>query len=172
MSPAVSHAIPRVLSGRQPWWWAILNAGKKVENRVWSTKYRGPILLHAAIGCTRHEYEDAVSWMVSRGLARSPLFTLGAMESIALQVANVDPDSLPLVPSLREMQRGGIVGRARIVDVLPPATDGRPRAAWHMHDQFGFVLADVEPVPFVPCRGMLGLFNPAPEVLAQLGAPT
>ena len=36
------------LSLRQPWAWAILHAGKRIENRTWATKYRGRIRLHAA----------------------------------------------------------------------------------------------------------------------------
>jgi hypothetical protein len=36
------------LSLRQPWLWAILHAGKRIENRTWATKYRGRIRLHAA----------------------------------------------------------------------------------------------------------------------------
>lgn len=31
----------------QPWAWAILHAGKTVENRTWKTNYRGPLLIHA-----------------------------------------------------------------------------------------------------------------------------
>ena len=136
----------KALSGRQPWWWAILHAGKRIENRVWNTSYRGPILLHAAKGCTRDEFCGSVEWMKDAGVIES--------------VWNV--------PTLARMQRGGIVGRARIVDVIPPAAsdtgpcncarhcevDGR----WHMHDQYGFVLADVEPLPFFACAGSLGLF--------------
>lgn len=38
----------KALSIRQPWAWAILHAGKDVENRVWSTRYRGLVALHAA----------------------------------------------------------------------------------------------------------------------------
>lgn len=77
-------------------------------------------------------------------------------------------------PALKAMQRGGIVGRARIVDVLPPHRpealypDGVDRR-WHMRDQFGFVLADVEPLPFVPCKGMLGLFD-VPEDVVNIDA--
>jgi hypothetical protein len=36
------------LSLRQPWLWAILFAGKTVENRIWRTEYRGRIRLHAS----------------------------------------------------------------------------------------------------------------------------
>jgi hypothetical protein len=144
----------KALSGRQPWWWAILHAGKRIENRVWSTKYRGPILLHAAKGCTHGEYADAAHWMLDAGVVEH-------------------------VPILSDVQRGGIVGRATIVDVLPPRNfatgalwpdDVEQHWArigvdmrWRMGDQYGWVLADVEPLPFVPCKGALGLFElPAP----------
>lgn len=43
------------ISIRQPWAWAILHGGKDVENRVWPTKYRGSILIHAA---KRYEPDD------------------------------------------------------------------------------------------------------------------
>ncbi len=38
----------RALSIRQPWAWAILHAGKDVENRGWRTSYRGRLVIHAA----------------------------------------------------------------------------------------------------------------------------
>lgn len=141
----------KALSGRQPWWWAILHAGKRIENRSWHTAYRGPILLHAAKGCTKHEFRDAFGWM--------------------RKVFGADWIMQHGPPRFENMVRGGIVGRARIVDVIRPATgglfgpcncarrvdgiDGR----WHMHEQFGFVLTDVEPLPFVPCKGALSLFE-------------
>jgi len=37
----------KALSVRAPWWWAILHLGKDIENRDWSTNYRGKIYLHA-----------------------------------------------------------------------------------------------------------------------------
>jgi diadenosine tetraphosphatase ApaH/serine/threonine PP2A family protein phosphatase len=135
----------KTLSGRQPWWWAILHAGKRIENRVWNTSYRGPILLHAAKGCTVDEYEDACVWMENAGV-----------------IAHIRD-----VPPLAQMQRGGIVGHALIVDVIPPGglppsflpTPSDLDMRWHMTEQFGFVLANVEPLPFTPCKGALGLFN-------------
>ena len=38
----------KALSIKQPWLWAIICAGKNVENRSWKTKYRGWIALHAS----------------------------------------------------------------------------------------------------------------------------
>lgn len=148
----------KALSGRQPWWWAIMHAGKRVENRVWNTSYRGPILLHAAKGCTVDEYEDALIWMENVGVI----------------------DNIKSAPALKDMQRGGIVGRARIMDVLLPAV-GRigpcgcahrldVDARWHMHDQYGFVLADVEALPFVPWKGALGLFDIPDDYMVSTSA--
>ena len=37
----------KALTVRQPYAWAILYAGKNIENRSWTTKYRGPLLIHA-----------------------------------------------------------------------------------------------------------------------------
>jgi len=38
----------KAISLWQPWAWAILHAGKDVENRTWPTHHRGPLLLHVA----------------------------------------------------------------------------------------------------------------------------
>ena len=36
----------RALSIQQPWAWAILHAGKDIENRTWCTQITGRILIH------------------------------------------------------------------------------------------------------------------------------
>lgn len=80
------------LSIRQPWAWAIINAGKDVENRSWSTRVRGLVCIHAAQGCSWEEWDDALFFMMS------------------LQ---------DLHPPLRhQIVRGGIVGMAEIVDCV------------------------------------------------------
>lgn len=35
------------LSVQQPWAWAIISGIKQIENRTWTTSYRGPLLIHA-----------------------------------------------------------------------------------------------------------------------------
>jgi len=37
----------KAISIQQPWAWAILHAGKDIENRTWSTTYRGEVAVHA-----------------------------------------------------------------------------------------------------------------------------
>lgn len=50
---------PRVLSIKAPYAWAIATGRKKVENRDWSTPYRGLIYIHAnSTSCS-----DDVRWL-------------------------------------------------------------------------------------------------------------
>jgi hypothetical protein len=55
----------RILSVHPPWAWSILFAGKDIENRSWSTPYRGPILIHASsrkyVGNTLDEVRRAIA---------------------------------------------------------------------------------------------------------------
>jgi len=39
----------QALSIKQPWAWAILAGHKRVENRTWTTDYRGPLAIHAGL---------------------------------------------------------------------------------------------------------------------------
>lgn len=127
------------LSIRQPWAWLILNAGKDIENRSWPTKFRGRILVHAAKGMTRAEYEEA----------DDPLWAKGG--------PTID------LPPFEELQRGGVVGLVEIVDCV--ASSNSP---WFF-GQFGFVLRDPKPLPFLPWKGRLGFFDIPDAALAQKG---
>jgi hypothetical protein len=127
----------KALSGRQPWWWAILHAGKDVENRTWSTKHRGTLLLHASDSLTVPYYNEALVWMRERFGAKWV------------------KDN---VPRLEMLPHGGIVGRVDIVDVIEPC-GGKCGRQWHMHEQFGFLLRNVKPLPFVACKGRLNVFD-------------
>lgn len=139
----------RALSVRQPWAWAILNAGKRVENRSQRTHIRGDFLIHAAKGCTAKEYAAAARWMAERGLAIVP----GILSKQAW-IPGLHP---PVLPPLASLPRGGIVGQARLVDCLSPST--RDASVWHMPALHGWVLEDVQPLPFRKLAGSLGFFT-------------
>lgn len=129
------------LSIRQPWAWAILNAGKDIENRSWRTSRRGRIALHAGRGMTLDEYTDCFrTWMA---IGREFDF----------------PDSGNVFPSSANLERGGIVGTADLVDCV--MTSASP---WFF-GKFGFVLADVRPVPFIAVSGAQGWFRWKERVL-------
>jgi hypothetical protein len=52
-----------------------------------------------------------------------------------------------------DAKRGGIVATARIVDCVSDSS-----SPWFF-GRFGFVLADVQAVPFLPTKGALGFFD-------------
>jgi len=79
------------LSVRQPWAWLIVNGHKDVENRTWCTRFRGPVLIHAAKGMTRDEYDNA---------------------DVAAAMNGVE------IPPFAALERGGIVGVVEIVDCV------------------------------------------------------
>src|SRR5262245_11540316 len=43
----------KILSIRQPWAHLIVSGSKNIENRTWSTSYRGPFLVHASLNVNR-----------------------------------------------------------------------------------------------------------------------
>jgi hypothetical protein len=49
---------------------------------------------------------------------------------------------------------GGIVGQAEIVDCVTTS-----KSRW-FQGKFGFVIRNASPLPFQPCRGHLGFFEP------------
>ncbi|AXQ93171.1 ASCH domain-containing protein [Cereibacter azotoformans] len=118
----------KAISIRQPWAWAIINAGKNIENRGWLTNFRGPVCVHAAKGAARAEYDFAAE------------FIFRATGSNA-------PDAPALV------DRGGIIGVAEIVDCV------RTHPSPWFFGPYGFVLANVRPVEFIPVKGALGFFD-------------
>jgi hypothetical protein len=44
----------KALTIKQPWAWAIMFAGKDIENRSWLSRYRGELAIHA--GARMHDY--------------------------------------------------------------------------------------------------------------------
>lgn len=130
------------LSIRQPWASLILKAGKDIENRCWPTKVRGRILIHAAKGMTRGEHDDAIAFGIAAILADPK--NAGANKVVTLRDLGFAFDDL---------QRGGIIGSVEIVDCV-----SKSDSPWFVGD-FGFVLRDPQPLPFVPWKGRLGFFD-------------
>jgi hypothetical protein len=123
------------LSIRQPWASLIILAGKDIESRNWPTYTRGPILIHAAQGMTKKEYEEAMGFAHQIAPHRISKLLFNGL----LQASN--------------LQRGGIIGSANLVDCVR-----RSESPWFQGPN-GFVLRDPKPLPFVPFKGVLGFFE-------------
>jgi len=128
----------KTLSVRPPWAWMIMclpGPWKNVENRSWSTRYRGPLLIHSSGKLMRDDFESAL------GVARA---------------AGAKSDDLPSFATL-QARRGGIVGAVMLTSVLDPgADDGGP---WFDDCNYGFLLAGRFPLPFRPMLGKLNLYE-------------
>jgi hypothetical protein len=138
----------KVLTVRQPWAWAIVHAGKVIENRTWLTHYRGLIAIHAG-----------TSWS-----ARGRNSTLIREAFMAVRH-----------PPGRIFQRGVIIGVADLLDAhwAEPGCCYSPWAEYEVYKEderrdgrvSHFVLANRRPVEPVPWRGALNL-RPIPDDIA------
>ena len=134
----MDQTIP-ALSLRQPWAWAILYAGKRIENRTWATSYRGRIRLHAA----KTWDDEGYIWLLNEGGCDTFL------------PAAEDPIWFP---------RGAYVGEVTVADCYsvdwPDADIPEGQEIW----EFGpvcWVLKD--PIAYaspIPGRGYPGLYYP------------
>jgi hypothetical protein len=125
----------KALSVCQPWAWAIIHAGKDVENRT-AVALRhmnldgvDRLAIHASKGMTRDEYDGAAEFMASIGVA---------------------------CPPARELLRGGIVGTVKFDGIARNAV-----SRWFF-GPCAIVMRDSQPCDFIPARGALGLFDWAP----------
>jgi hypothetical protein len=118
------------LSIRQPWCWLILHGGKDIENRKWSTRFRGRVLIHAGKTMTRFDYAECADFIaIIKREWRLPAFDLLKAEC------------------------GGIVGEAEIVDCVTES-----QSPWFT-GKYGFVMMNAKPLPFQPCKGTLAFFR-------------
>lgn len=127
----------KILSIRAAWAWAIIYAGKDVENRTWETKYRGRFLVHASAT------KDMDAWgamAVTAGRLHGPLFD---------------------IPDLKDMPHGGVIGSAEITDC------GRFLSSPWWIGPHGFKLRAPKPLAFIPLKARLGLYEAPAEVVAE-----
>ncbi|MGN6208804.1 ASCH domain-containing protein [Asticcacaulis sp.] len=92
----MTHAssLPKMaISVRQPWAWAILHAGKDIENRPRRTNIRGRVAIHASLFAGAKETRQAFDFM---------------MLNVGVNIR----------PALGNIERGGIIGSVEIVDCV------------------------------------------------------
>ena len=103
----------KAISIRQPWAWLIVNGYKDVENRTWSTKYRGPILIHT-------------------GKKLDPAFD--ELREELREEFDIH------VPPRKELPRGGVVGQTTIVDCVTDydsdSSPGLMALYWRIRNRF------------------------------------
>lgn len=130
------------LSINQPWAALIAHGLKRIENRGWNTSWRGEFLIHTGKNVDRDASEDMLA---GRHPVTGEPLDLGDM-------------------SLADLRQGGMIGIARLVDVIRGHKDlarfeGKIDTSWFV-GKYGFILANARPIEFIPCVGALGFFKP------------
>ena len=135
----------KCLTIRQPWAWAIVYAGKFVENRGWSITYRGPLLIHA--GLSRETLERDREWLCENAyvMAKDNCFAFGAIVGVCKLVDCCQPyyvaDAFP-----------GHIDPGKL------ATYAHGPNCWCLDDRRAFAT----PIPY---RGRQGLFDVPDDVV-------
>ncbi len=132
----------KVLSVCQPWAWLLVNGYKDVENRVWATEHRGPLLIHAG-RC------QSASWKKNRFADRAALDAVFAR----LRDLGIAPPKIP-----EHLESGGIVGRVNLLDCVRQPDNNLLASPWFV-GPVGWLVSDATPLPFVPLRGRLHVFE-------------
>lgn len=126
----------KAISLKQPWAWLMVNGHKDIENRDRRTGYRGPILVHASQAID----EDCYAFVRTRF-----------------------PRVREIMPTIRDLKRGGVVGQFDIIDCV----DNHP-SDWFF-GKFGYVVRNAKPLPFVKCRGAVTIpFDIPDDLLSAL----
>lgn len=125
----------------QPWATLVAIGVKQTETRSWSTKYRGPLAIHAAKGWTRAVVSFAMH-PPCRGVLADAGYTL-----------------------FSQLPRGEIIATCTFVDCIPTerfkVNDFLDSAFGDFTTgRFAWVLSDVRKLDTpIPARGSLGLWN-------------
>ncbi len=128
----------KALSVRQPWAWAFfapIAHPKDVENRDWFIDFHGRLAIHAAKGCTRDEYEDALDWM-----------------------RHVAPEAARACPAYDSLVRGAVIGT-----VVANGGTRRSSSRWFV-GPCGLLVSNPQELAVpVPVRGALGFWEWDPQ---------
>lgn len=129
----------KAISIRPPWAWAIMHAGKDIENRTWRTNTRGTVAVHASKNMTRPYYE----WACKEIKRLAPRVKIPPYEAIA---------------------RGAIIG---LVDII--SCEEYPKSKWHVAKHYGFGLANARPLQkLISCNGRLNFWEVPPTIARRI----
>jgi hypothetical protein len=136
----------KILSVWCPWAQLILCAGKDVENRGWSTTYRGPLLIHASkLNHKKREVDEILGRLAGEGMIT---------QALRWQIAHRVP-----------ADRGKIIGVVNLVGAKKSST-----SKWWVPGQVALELAEpklfAEPIAHRGEQGMREYRGPLPEGFA------
>ena len=85
----------KALSIRQPWAWLIVNGYKDIENRTWSTDFRGRVYVHAGRKIKSGDFPEQRDYIKQSGIFLPEEPPLGAIVGEVTITDCVDTSSSP-----------------------------------------------------------------------------
>jgi hypothetical protein len=166
----MSNFPTRAISLHAPFAWALMFAGKDVENRS-----KGFPRQHTGEAVMGRVWVHASLWPTSTK-AWWPDLPLGALDKWRAEVAAVHGiDRVSLRGSHNQVtdamfaMRGHIVGSIEVTGYRTP--DDPPDSHWYVPGSLAIMVRDPRPLAKpVPAKGALGWWSPPPDVMALLEA--
>jgi len=144
----------KALSIRQPWASMIVHGIKTIENRTWSTKYRGPIAICASSHPPDPELiDDERQWCRENGIIFPTSLPVGGIVGIVDLVGIFGPARPEDEPDFYIDGRGYIMFGDD--DILPTEED----IDWYADGSIGWLLRNPRTTDFFPIKGRLGLYE-------------
>ncbi len=203
MTPVKDHGVllrpelpTRAISLHAPWAWALMFAGKDVENRscrqpgkpggyTFPSNVLGRVWVHASLwpkpGPLRdfsdhkflfieHSEHMVETWWESLGLL-DETYDIRDQDGIAARKEETLRRTGVEVPKISAIDaiRGHIVGSVEVTGYRTP--DDHPDSPWYVPGSLAIMVRDPRPLAKpVPAKGALGWWIPSPDVMAQLEA--
>lgn len=144
----------KTLSVLQPWASLIATGAKKIETRSWSTKYRGPLAIHASKKWTLEQSSLLSYWHMQGGLA--PLVG---------KPLDLKFETWPMIKE-EHLPRGFVIATCELVDCVPSGdmTQKQIEIERHFGDftpgRFAWFLENVKVLAEpIPAKGALSLWE-------------
>ena len=134
----------KAISLWQPWATLMALGLKKIETRSWATKYRGPLLIHAA--------QKIIQYLDLPFPLQCIFYPYKALH-------------------YKDLQRGGIIATVNLIDCVETNVRNSPEKPELFYGdytpgRFMWITSNVRPFKkIIPYRGYQGLFNVADEAL-------
>ena len=147
----------RSLSLRAPWPWLIANAGKDIENRNWSTPYRGALLIHTSAAKDWEQVLEAeMCYLKLKSPSAPPMPPVTVTFGPKGTRVKHWPDEYP-------------TSCYTILCWLSACSRTNSRKSPWFFGRHGFQLSNVIPLPEpIPGRGHQGIRHPDPAVVQAL----
>lgn len=152
----------KVLSLTEPWATLVAIGAKRIETRSWSTRYRGPLLIHATAGTPYlpWNHADEGAQAMTAALARAGIANRNGLAVGALVARCVLLDVLPAAAVTWNPLELPTLGRIYGASVFVVGRRDERHFGDFTRGRYAWILGEVRRIePPLPARGRQGLWE-------------